>query len=339
MDAMGVISKRLEFVPGRKNLIWLSNGFPTQRVITDEKIDKSAKILAGADTPLNAIDARGLMVGGGDSGPVPRAAPRGPTSGVDLPTPASGNYGTAGITGGPVGGFNAIRNLSDMSGGHPIRATNDLAGAIRRIVDDSAATYLLGYYPDHNKWNGEFREIKVKVDRPGLSGLEVRARKGYFAIADTASTRQKDAEKLADAIKSPLEVTDLAFDVQADGVLVSGTRQLKVRVTLNAAQLRFQQQGDRWTDTLDETWAEFNSVGEQVGTISKTIDLSRAQDDYKKLLRDGVTYSKTLVLAKDATEVRLVLRDAGNGAIGSVIIPLSRLFAPPPAVAQAETKQ
>ena len=336
MNAMGVISKRLAFVPGRKNLIWLSNGFPTKRVITDEKMDKSAKILAGADTPLNAIDARGFFGTGGDSGPVPHAASRRPASGVDSPTPASGSYGTAGVTGGPVGGFNAIRNLSDMSGGHPIYGTNDLAGAIRRVVDDSAATYLLGYYPDHNKWNGEFREIKVKVNRPGV---EVLSRKGYFAIADTASATEKDAEKLADAIKNPLEVTDLAFDVQADGLLVSGARQLKVTVTLNTTQLRLQQQGDRWTDSLDETWAEFNSVGQQVGTISKTIDLSRSEDDYKKLLHDGFTYSKILVLAQDAAEVRLVLRDTGNGAIGSVIIPLSRLFAPQPAVAQPETKQ
>jgi hypothetical protein len=36
--------------------------------------------------------------------------------------------------------------------------------------------------------------------------------------------------------------------------------------------------------------------------------------------------------------VRLVLRDAGNGAIGSVIIPLSRLFAPKDAAAQPEKK-
>ena len=333
MDAMGVISKRLAFVPGRKNLIWLSNGFPVRTVITDEKIDKSAKILAGADTPLNAIDARGFMGGGGgggDNGRVPQAAPRGPV--VGAPGPGMREMGSGG---GPVGGFNGIRNLSDMSGGHPIRATNDLAGAIRRVVDDSAATYLLGYYPDHNKWNGEFREIKVKVNR---RGVEVRSRKGYFAIADTASAAQKDAEKLADAIKNPLEVTDLAFDVQADGVLASGARQLKVKVTLNTSQLRFQQEGDRWTDSLDETWAEFNSFGQQVGTISKTIDMSRGDDDYKKLLHDGFTYSKTLVLAQDAAEVRLVLRDAGNGAIGSVIIPLSRLFVPP-TVAPPVTKQ
>jgi VWFA-related protein len=335
MNAMTVISKRLAFVSGRKNLIWLSNGFPYQRVITDEKIDKSAKILANAGLPLDAIDARGLAApDGGGGGPVPRAAARGPRSGG--PTPASGNYGVAGTSGGALGQFNAMRNLAEESGGHAIRGTNDLAGAIRRVVDDSADTYILGYYPDHNKWDGKFREINVKVDRPGL---ELHYRKGYYAVADTASVPEIATEKLTDAMKSPLEATELGFDVDADGVLVSGARQLKVKVTLDAKQLRFQQQGEQWTDSLSETWVEINSFGQQVGEISKTIDLSHNVDHYKKLLHDGFTYSKTLVLAKDAAEVRLVLRDDGNGAIGSVIIPLWRLFQSPPTPLQAPTKQ
>jgi hypothetical protein len=122
--------------------------------------------------------------------------------------------------------------------------------------------------------------------------------------------------------------------VQADGVEVAGVRQLKVKISLDANQLRYQQENGRSSDSLSETWAEFNAEGKQVGEISKTIDLSRAQDEYKKLLEDGFTFSKTQVLAKDAVEVRLVLRDEGNGAIGSVIIPLARLFA----AAESQTK-
>ena len=167
----------------------------------------------------------------------------------------------------------------------------------------------------------------MKVNRPGL---EVRARKGYYAVADTTSVQERDAQKLVNAVRSPLESTDLGFDVQADGFDVAGVRQLKVKISLDANQLRFQQQNGRSTDALTETWAEFNNVGQQVGQISKTIDLSRSENDYQQLLQNGFTFSKTLILAKDATEVRLILSDTGNGSIGSVIVPLARLFAPPP---------
>jgi VWFA-related protein len=354
MDAMHSIADRLAKVPGRKNMIWLSTGFPPDSGLggtalnSVEIMDKTAKTLGDADFPLFTMDALGPIAGGGEgASPGGGGGGRGPISGGDTITPAQrdGNYGGSGAC--PVkpgrlpqvGDFNYSKDLSEMSGGRAYENTNDLAGSIRNVIDDSASTYILSYYPDHNKWNGEFREIKVKVDRHGLSGLEIRARKGYYAIADTTTAQQRDAQKLIDAIRSPLETTDLGFDVQADGVEVEGVRQLKVKVSLNVNQLRFRQENGRSSDSLSETWAEFNAEGQQVGEISKTIDLSRPEIEYTQLLKDGFAFSKTLVLAKDAAEVRLILADAGNGAIGSVIIPLTRMFAASADIAQPPTKQ
>jgi VWFA-related protein len=310
IGVMHEIADRLAKIPGRKNMIWLSTGFPPDdetshaSFSTTEKTGKASKILGNADFPLFAIDANGLVpwlppAGGGGGGGGGGAA-----SGVDLPTPASGSYGAASIHGRipKLRDFDYSKALADMSGGRAFYDTNDFAGAIRKVIDDSASTYILSYYPDHNKWNGQFREIKVKVNRPGL---EVRARKGYFATTDTASAQQKDA----------------------DGFELAGVRQLKVKITLDTNQLRFQQQGERRTDNISEYWIEFNAEGRQVGTHSQTLNLRPMPEDYKKLLQDGFSFSETVPLANDATEVRLVLRDAGNGAIGSVIIPLHRLFA------------
>jgi VWFA-related protein len=328
MDAMHAIAARLATVPGRKNLIWLSSGYPYQRNITDIKMDKTAKTLGNSDLPLYAVDAHGLdapLMGGGGGGG--GGVGKGGASGVDGPTPGSGNYGVGGTGGGRPGGFNQMRNLSEASGGRAFYNTNDLAGAIRRVIDDSATTYVLGYYPAHDKWNGEFREIKVKVDRPGV---EVRSRKGYFATADTSTAPERATAQLAEAIRSPLESTDLGLDVNVEPVDVPGARQLKAKITLDAGQLRFQQQGKQWIDNIVEVWAEFDAAGKQVATHSQTINLSPKQDDYKRLLEKGLIFSETLSLSDDVTEVRLVVRDTGNGAIGSVNIPLSRLFAPAP---------
>jgi VWFA-related protein len=345
MDAMRAISGRFAKLPGRKNLIWLSNGFPPDDGLgrgglnSVEIRDKTAKTLGDADTPLFAIDAKGFVAGGDASTGGGGGGGRGPASGAGGPTPSSlGGSHDCTVYGRlpKLRDFEYSKDLAEQSGGRAFYNTNDFAGAIRQVIDDSAQTYILSYYPDHNKWNGEFREIKVKVNRAGLSGLEVRARKGYYAIADTATAQQRDAQKLLDAIRSPLETTDLGFDVQADGVEVAGMRQLKVKISIDANQLRFRQENGRSSDSLAETWAEFNGEGKQVGEISKTIDLSRPENEYAQLLKDGFTLSKTLVLAKDAAEVRLILADAGNGSIGSVIIPLSRLFAP---VAEPQTKK
>jgi VWFA-related protein len=322
MAAMHSIADQLAKIPGRKNQIWLSSGFHHLQVITDVKMDTTVKAISSEDLPLFAIYAQGLYIPPPITGPVPHRGGRGAVSGVDLPTPGrSDSKLSCGDP--PPGGFAAIRSVSEDSGGRAFYNTNDFAGAIRRVIDASSASYVLDYYPDHNKWNGEFREIKVKVNRPGV---QVRARKGYYAVTDTAAAPEKDAERLAEAIRSPVESTDLGFDVEAEAVEAAGARQVKLKISLDANQLHLQQQGDRWTDNVTEYWVQFDSEGQQVSTHSQTINLRPSQDAYKQLLQQGLNFSETVGLEKNAAEVRLVLRDAGNGAIGSVIIPLARLF-------------
>jgi hypothetical protein len=328
MDAMHAIADHLANVPGRKNLIWISSGFPPVRIVTAEKIDKTAKTLANADLPLSAIDALGLYGDVNAGGPVPGGGGGGGHSGghAELaPPPGAVSSGVAMAGRTPqVTDFDLTKNLAEMSGGRAFENTNDFAGAIRRVIDDSSATYLLGYYPDHNKWNGEFREIKVKVSRPGV---EIRSRPGYYALSDTASAPKRYAQQLAQAIRSPLESTDLGMDVRADAIDIPGARRLKVKISIDPSQLHFQQQGARWTDNLAEYWAEFDAEGRQVGMHSQTFNLRPSQDNYKAFLEKEFSFSETVTVADGADVVRLVVRDGENGAIGSVDIPLAGLFA------------
>ena len=67
--------------------------------------------------------------------------------------------------------------LADATGAESI-VSNDMGGALRKIVSHASAFYLLGYSPSDGQLDGKFREIKVKV-RQG--GAQVRARNGYWA--------------------------------------------------------------------------------------------------------------------------------------------------------------
>jgi VWFA-related protein len=64
--------------------------------------------------------------------------------------------------------------------------TNDLVGALRRVVTQASAFYLLGYTAPSQIMDGKFHRIRVKVKRPGI---EVRARSGYW------SPRWEDIER------------------------------------------------------------------------------------------------------------------------------------------------
>ncbi len=85
-----------------------------------------------------------------------------------------------------------LRVLADETDGRAIVNRNDLARAMKQIVVDSSAYYLLGYNSSQAPQDGKFHEIKVRVKR---SGTQVRARKGYWALTPTDTARVTAAAK------------------------------------------------------------------------------------------------------------------------------------------------
>jgi VWFA-related protein len=69
-----------------------------------------------------------------------------------------------------------LRFLADNTDGTAIVNTNNVDGALQRIVGDLSSYYLFGYYSSNTKLDGRFRNITVRVKR---SGVKIRARRGY----------------------------------------------------------------------------------------------------------------------------------------------------------------
>jgi hypothetical protein len=63
---------------------------------------------------------------------------------------------------------------------------NDLAAGMKQIIRDSSGYYLLGYTSSSAPTDGKFHSIDVRVKRPGV---EVRARKGYWAYTAEDAAR------------------------------------------------------------------------------------------------------------------------------------------------------
>ncbi len=81
---------------------------------------------------------------------------------------------------------NTLRTLADETDGRAIINRNDLGKGLLQLVRDSSAYYLLGYSSTQSPSDGKFHEIKVRVKRPGL---QLRARKGYWALTPTETAR------------------------------------------------------------------------------------------------------------------------------------------------------
>ena len=109
-----------------------------------------------------------------------------------------------------------LQSLAEQTGGRQF-ANNYPAAALREIVKNSSAFYLLGYASAKNPADGKFHKISVKVKR---SGVEVKSRTGYFApsLVDMDTARKK---ALAD--EAPPEISKaLSHLVDAPHMPVAG---------------------------------------------------------------------------------------------------------------------
>jgi VWFA-related protein len=82
--------------------------------------------------------------------------------------------------------MDTLRLLAENTDGRAIVNRNDLAAGMRQITKDSSAYYLIGYNSSQAPADGKFHEIKVRVKRPGI---QVRARKGYWALSAADAAR------------------------------------------------------------------------------------------------------------------------------------------------------
>jgi VWFA-related protein len=107
-----------------------------------------------------------------------------------------------------------IGQLAEETGGFLIRDTNDASGAFKRLEEDMRFYYLLTYSPTNDAFDGSYRNISIKVTRPGV---QVQGRKGYYAVrpTETVPLLTYEAPAIAQLDRSPHPT---AFPIEVEGL-------------------------------------------------------------------------------------------------------------------------
>jgi VWFA-related protein len=310
-EALRMIADHVSSLPGRKNLIWVSGSFPfnlesnnLRRTADGDKIpyatdaEMALRALSSANMAIYPVDARGLF----DPGPN--------GEGVNV----------VGLVG--PSNFGALQNLASRTGGRAYNG-NDIMGSVRRTIDNSRVTYELGFYPQGVKWDGSFHALRVKVKR---ANVQVQARGGYFALPESTIAPQTRGEMLREAALSPIAATGLRFRVEAAGPASPGPRKLALTVSFTARQLTFDEVNGKYTDTTDVAFVQLDDKNQVVDAALLTFPFTLNSAGYEKLMRQGFVFNREFAIRPGAAVMRVLVRDAGNGKIGSVDVPLGSYF-------------
>jgi VWFA-related protein len=120
--------------------------------------------------------------------------------------------------------MDTLRVLSENTDGRAIVNRNDLAAGMKQITKDESAYYLIGYNSSQAPADGKFHEIKVRVKRPGL---QVRARKGYWAL---------NAEQTARALAPPKPAVPKPVEAAINSAIARPSRASVVRTWIGTAR-------------------------------------------------------------------------------------------------------
>jgi VWFA-related protein len=312
--ALEAIAQHLARFPGRKNMIWVSAGLPVPRdpkalPLFVQEIDRATRALNDANVAVYPVDARGLIG-------VPALAASNPQIGR---TSDFANI-TANIA--------TMKEMAERTGGRAFYNDNDIKGAVRTAIADSRTTYLLGYYPSHGQWDGKFREIKIKVNRPGL---RLRYRRGYLALAPGSSSEAERNASMEAAVWSPLDPTTVRLTVKAQATPGStpASGSISLAMQIDPHDITFRPENDRWVGSIDLVFVELDAQGRNLHGESATIRINLIRPNYEKLLQGELgelAINRDLQITPGTFRVRVVVRDGPSEALGGVSIPLSKFL-------------
>lgn len=325
LHALEFIADHLASVPGRKNLVWVSGGFPLQigfelpngdesltarnpvrmQETFGDEMDRTVRSLNNANLAIYPVDARGLIVD---------PAFNAENSRVNLSDTNRMNH--------VYDNQATMQEIASRTGGKAFYNTNDIRRAVRDAVEDGKVTYTLGFYPAEEKYDGKFHKLGVKVKRPGV---DVRFRKGYVDTKEKPLDEKVRQAELRDSVWSPLDATAIGVSIVIKPD--AEKNQLMVALQIDGRNISLEPSGDRHNGKLDLLFIQKDNQGHQFNGLNDNLEMRLSDNNYRKVMTNGMFYQKMLDRHPQATQLRVVVRDAASGSMGSITVPFRQLVA------------
>jgi VWFA-related protein len=323
------IANHLASLPGRKNLVWVSTGFPLMigysekafndpnriQATFDEEITRTVKAVNNANVAIYPVDMRGLMTDSRFNAENQKVNLK---SGPSMPG---------------VRNQESMDELASRTGGKAFYNTNDLKKAIGDAISDAATTYTLGFYPNDEQYDGKFHKFTVKVEHAGI-GYDVRYRKGYFDFQNKPMDDKTRKIEISDAVLSPLDSSALGVSVGTARVDKPAPNSMILRLEVDPAGIGWEPKADRMHAKIDVFLVQKNDKGNQFGGTDDSIELNLTKTQYDNMMRSAglILPDRTVPLVSQASLLRIVVRDDASGTLGSVTVPLKNVPASRPAL-------
>ena len=211
-----------------------------------------------------------------------------------------------------------LQDLAQQTGGVTIAETNDYRAPLRTALEEVRTYYEASYAPHITVYDGKFRKITIRVDRPDVV---VHSRSGYFALPQIKGGQQLYAYEmpLLNAMNAPAAPHDVDFQVGAERFNDRGPK-VEYMVTLEAPLkgLTFTAQPDQKTSAVDAALLAVlkNSSGDIVEKFSKDFAVQVATDQVSAYKEGNLVQTFRTEVPPGAYTLEAVVMDRNDNKTG-----------------------
>jgi len=321
LNALNSLSRILGGIPGRKNVIWVTGDVPVSLIPEDRTVTKTelAEDLPSMNTRRvdqhasgnYAATARGLH-----AQEIRETAARLSSSQIAIyPVDARGL--TLSTDTDPQ---EAMREIARETGGRAYVNQNEIKVGVERAFQDQLAAYTVGYYPENKKYDGKYRNIRVKIKR---DGVEVQNRRGYFAIDVTQTKGYDPQQEVAKATRDVVPSTMVAFTAR---VVPAAANKGKVGLDflVDATTLSVQDSGPNKQMLVMFYATAYGPDGKMGASVSKKVDQAFDDKTYQQILQHGMLLHMDMDTPPANSQVRLAVQDGRTGLVGTINAPVGQ---------------
>jgi VWFA-related protein len=324
LDALLALVRSQSQLPGRKVVLYFNPWFSVPETVK-EQYSNMIGVANRANVSFYAVDPKGLTTWSQGSG------------GRDMLAGAAGEIRDQQMKGG-VGEVSTsqaramdsaesalrsnpllwLRDLSQQTGGATIAETNDLRAPLRVAMDEVRTYFEASYSPQIATFDGKFRKISVRVDRPDVV---VHTRSGYFALPQLKSGQQLYAYEmpLLNALNATPGPADVTFQTAAERFNDHGAK-VEYMLTLEAPlkEMEFAPLPDKKNAGVDAAILAVlkSSNGEIVEKFSKDFAVQVSLDKVDSYKAGNLLQTFRTELVPGTYTLEVALMDRNGNKVG-----------------------
>ena len=312
MDALRQTITSLSGLPGKKGIIYVSNGLPMvpgmELFYELNKVTQNSTILsrmyefdqtrafAGLAATANAqdvafysIDAAGLTMGGMGSAEFASAQ-----------DPLSASVGRHNLT-------DSLRFLADETGGIAIINTNDVAPRLNLVTQDMFTYYSIGY-PLQASGRDKVHKVKVKLrDDPAFNDYELR----YRARLVEKSLETQVQDTVVSSLVFEVEDNPMQVEVEAGTASTASEKRwlLPTHISFPIRKIALLPEGENYVGRIVLFVAARDSNGKQSDLVRQEHEISVPAKDYEDAQRQRWGIDTTLLMESGRYKIAVAVLD------------------------------